>query len=85
MVAEAQVRQANPLLAQIDSIEALVAQINAAAAAGNWTSNYIMFHDGDGQSQNLNLIGLPAPDILNSLFQLAQSTLTTLKAQLAAL
>lgn len=85
MVTETQVRQANPLLAQIDSINALIGQINTASAAGNWKSNYIIFVDGADQGQNLNLMGLPAANILNSLFQLAQSTLTTLEAQLTAI
>jgi hypothetical protein len=83
MVTESQTRQAAPLVTQIDSLNALVAQINAND--GNWKPAYVIFMDGHGLAQNLNLTALPAPDLLNSIFQLAQSTLTTLENELAAI
>lgn len=85
MVTESQVREADPLVKQIDSIEVLLQQINTGAAAGDWKSNYIVFHDSGGQTQQLNISALPAASILDSLFQLAQTTKAQLETELAGI
>lgn len=85
MVSQAQVRNADPILKQIDALNALLGQINTASGA-NWTIvGPLYFHDASGNTQTMDISGLPSADFINAMFQSANTLLNNLNAQLTAI
>lgn len=88
MVTQSQVRNAAPVLSQIDALTAAITAINVAAAAGNWVlAGPLYFHDGSGNTQLIDLTNasLPTANLLNSLFSACQTQLSALQSQLSGI
>ena len=85
MVSQAQVRNAEPLLKQIDALNAMLASVTTASSQ-NWTIvGPLYFHDSAGNTQEMDISGLPSADLINALWTSGNALLSNLNAQLAAI
>jgi hypothetical protein len=88
MVTQAQVQNADPVYQKILTINSTLQGINATAASLPGFTGPITLYIGGGPGGNsvqIDLTPIGVANVLNDLFALSNSTLSTLNAQLAAI
>jgi hypothetical protein len=86
MVTQTQVANADPVYQNILKVNATIVAINAAVPVG-YTGPITLYIGGGpgGNSVQIDLSAIGVSTVLNSMFTQANSTLTTLNSQLAAI
>jgi opacity protein-like surface antigen len=86
MVTQAQVQNADPVYQKVLAVNATIVAINAAVPVG-YTGPITLYIGGGpgGNSVQIDLSAIGVSTVLNSMFTQANSTLTTLNSQLAAI